>query len=210
MELLIPAPSALAPRSLQFHPPLSDEELLRFCERNEFFRIERTREGVIEIMTPVVSGGGKGNANVSGQLFKWWEEHQRGEIFDSSTGFTLPDGSMLSPDASYVTAERYAEVPESEWERFARVCPNFVIEIMSKTDRLPRSKRKMIRWMENGVQLGWLLQPSKRRVFVYRSASAEPTEISGDFIDGTGPAEGFHLNLQEVWKRYRIHSFSSR
>ncbi len=210
MELLMPAPSALAPRSLRFHPPLNDDELLRFCERNEFFRIERTREGVIEIMSPVVSGGGKGNANVSGQLFKWWEEHQRGEIFDSSTGFTLPDGSMLSPDASYMTAERYAGVPEPEWERFAHVCPNFVVEIMSKTDRLPRSKRKMVRWMENGVQLGWLLQPSKRRVLVYRSASVEPTEISGEFIDGTGPVEGFHLNLREVWKRYRVRSSSSR
>ena len=161
-------------------------------------------------MTPVVSGGGKGNANVSGQLFKWWEQHQRGEVFDSSTGFTLPDGSMLSPDASYLTAEAYASVPESEWDRFAHVCPNFVIEIMSKTDTLSRSKRKMSRWLENGVELGWLLQPSKRRVLVYKSALADPGEIYTDSIDGIGPVEGFHLNLLEVWKRYRIGSSSSR
>ena len=202
VELLIHAPATLAPRSLKFDPPLTDDEMLRFCRLNELFRIERTREGVIEMMAPAATRTGSGNANISGQLFKWWDTHRRGEVFDSSAGYTLPDGSMLSPDASYLTEETMAGVPESEWEQFAHVCPDFVIELMSKSDRLPRMQKKMTRWMENGVKLAWLVQPANKRVLIYEHIAAEPVEKCGEYVEGSGPVEGFRLQLGEVWQRY--------
>ncbi len=202
MELLIHAPASLAPRTLRFDPPLSEDELFRFCQLNDVFRIELTREGVIEMNAPAGFETGGGNSEITAQLHTWWRTHRRGRVFDSNTGWTLPDGSMLSPDASYLSAEALARVPQSERDRFAHVCPEFIIELMSKTDRLTAAKKKITRWMENGVKLGWLVQPKRERVFVYAAGQPEPIEVTGSQVEGSGPVEGFCLNLDEVWEHY--------
>ena len=204
MEVLIKIPDMPSTvRSLRFYPPLSDKELEEFCRRNDVYRVERTREGVITVVTPTGMQTGGGNANLNGQLYAWWNLHRQGKIFDSNIGYYLPDGSMLSPDASYLTDELLAQVPKSQRKGIPHVCPSFVVELISETDTLAGSKKKMTRWMANGVHLGWLLEPRRKRVWVYRADGTAPEVLSDKYIDGSGPVEGFRLDLQQLWEQYQ-------
>ncbi len=192
-----------AVRSLRFYPPLNDAEFEAFCGTNEVYRIERTREGVIEVVSPTGMDTGGGNAEIITQLRTWANTCTEGKAYDSNTGYHLPDGSMLSPDASYVKAERFSKLSRKERKRIPHLCPEFIMELISETDTLAKSKKKMKRWMENGVELGWLLEPEKERVWVYRQGAVEPEVVSGTFIDGSGCIEGFRLDLEKVWNEYR-------
>ncbi len=204
MDVLIRIPDRPFPvSSLRFDPPLSDAELEDFCRRNDVYRIERTREGLIKVVTPTGLETGGGNANVNGQLYAWWNGHRQGQICDSNAGYYLPDGSMLSPDASYLTAETLARVPKPKRKGIPHICPDFVIELISETDTLTGSKRKMERWIANGVHLGWLLEPKKERVWVYRNEGSPTLIASADYVEGSGPVVGFRLDLEQVWDQYR-------
>lgn len=190
-------------RSLRFYPPLSDAELEDFCSRNDDYRIERTRKGVIQVLTPTGLDTGGGNAELIVQLRVWVKKYRKGRAFDSNAGFYLPDGSMLSPDASFLSNETLAKVPEGGRKHIPHICPDFVIELISESDTLAGSKKKMTLWIINGVKLGWLVEPKKERIWVYLPDAAEPATISGSFIEGTGPIEGFRLDLEELWEEYR-------
>ncbi len=190
-------------RSMRFYPPLSDEELEDFCSRNDDHRIERTSKGVITVVTPTGLDTGGGNSEINAQLRNWADTHGQGHAYDSNTGYHLPDGSMLSPDASYLKAETRAKLPRSGRKGIPYVCPEFVIELISESDTLAGSKKKMTLWIANGVQLGWLIEPEKERVWVYLPDEHEPKVVSGNFIGGSGPIEGFRLNLEKLWKEYR-------
>ena len=201
MSTLLPIDVVESPRSIVLDPPLTDAEFEAFCQLNDVKRIERTREGVIEMNPPAGGFTSFGNSDVIGQLHAWWKTHRRGRIYDSNGGFYLADRSMLSPDAAYITAERLATVTKADHHGFPRVCPDFVIELLSETDRLPKAKQKMERWIENGAQLGWLIDPDNREVHIYtpgayRLAAGVPT------LDGEGPVTGFQLDLAEVWDCY--------
>ena len=111
-----------------------------------------------------------------------------------------PDGSMMSPDASYLTAETFARL-DLKLCGFPHLCPDFVVELLSATDSLPKIKRKMELWIENGAALGWLINPRKRQVFVY-AAGRPPAVVTGSVVQGSGPTAGFVLDLTEVWERY--------
>jgi len=204
MEALFQAPVTFTARTVQMHPPLSDTELEQFCAVNEFWRIERTREGAITMNPPTGMFTGGGNADVTAQLHAWWKTHRRGRSFDSNTGYYLPDGSMMSPDASYLTAETLAKLPREERKGFPHICPDFIIELISETDTLVSSKKKMVRWRENGVELGWLIEPDKERVFVYTAGAVNPIIVTGAFVSGSGCVEGFQLDLNELWDWYRL------
>ncbi len=188
--------------SFVMHPPLNDAELECFCQRNDVCRIERTREGKITMMTPAGMRSSGGNFYLNIQFGKWWETHEQGFAFDSSGGFYLPDGSMLSPDVSYITAETLAKVPEERRDKFPYICPDFVIELTSASDTLATTRKKMTRWMENGVQLGWLIHPKKQQMFVYTAPEAAPVLVTGGVVEGTVPVQGFQLNLDDFWRRY--------
>ncbi len=204
MDVLIKIPDIPTPvRNLRFYPPLSDAELEDFCLRNDIYRIERTREGLIKVVTPTGLQTGAGNANVNGQLYAWWNSHGRGQIYDSNAGYYLPDGSMLSPDASYLTTETLARVPKPRRKHIPHICPDFVIELVSETDTLTGSKKKMERWMANGVRLGWLLEPKRERVWVYRPENNAPQIESGSYVEGSGPVSGFRLDLEQLWNQYK-------
>lgn len=190
-------------RNLRFRPPLTDDELEDLCRRNDDYRIERTREGVIQVVSPTSLDTGGGNAEIITQLRNWVATHGSGHAYDSSAGFYLSDGSMLSPDASYLKAETRAKITKLGRKRIPHICPDFIIELISESDTLASSKKKMSRWMENGVLLGWLVEPKKRRVWVYSSDASEPTVASGNLLSGSGPVEGFRLNLDKVWNEYR-------
>jgi len=191
----------LSPRSLVLDPPLSDEEFERLSETCRSAQLERNKEGTIIVNAPAGGTTSDGNSEINQQLRTWWKTHRRGRVFDSSAGFFLPDGSVLSPDAAYATAEQLAGLKREDLDRFPRFAPAFVIELLSPSDQLNAATAKMKAWIDNGVELGWLVEPASKRVHVYVPEKA-PVLEAGATIAGSGPVSGFVLDLNEVWSRY--------
>jgi Uma2 family endonuclease len=194
---------AATPRSLVLDPPLTDAELEALCAASDWFSFERTREGEILMHPPAGGFTSDGNAEIVSQLRSWWKTHRRGRVFDSSGGFFLPDGSMLNPDASYVLPQTLRGVDKEQLTGFPRLCPDFVVELLSISDSLSKAQQKMERWIENGAALGWLIDPYKKKVYVYQP-EREAAAVSGNAIQGQGPVEGFALDLDELWRCYEI------
>lgn len=194
---------SLAPRSLILDPPMSDDELERFCARNEDLQIERTSEGVIRMNPPTGALTGHGNSEINRQLGNWWDRHRRGRIFDSSSGFFLADGSLLSPDAAYVLPEQLKGMTKEDLAHMPHLCPAFVVELLSPTDILTEAEKKMELWIANGTQLGWLIDPYRQCVLVYRPESGQ-LSIKTSTVEGSGPVEGFVLDLVRVWRCYEV------
>jgi Uma2 family endonuclease len=184
-------------------PPLTDGELEALAMASEWFSFERNREGEILMHPPTGGFSSRGNSAITSQLDFWWRTHRRGMVFDCNGGFFLPDGSMLSPDASYVLPSKLRGLKKDDLTGFPRLCPDFVIELLSQSDSVPKTKQKMERWIENGAALGWLIDPYQQNVYVYEPG-VESTVVSGKTIRGKGPVEGFILDLDEVWRRYEI------
>lgn len=150
---------------------------------------------------PAGSETSDGNGEIYRQLRNWWKQHRKGRTYESSAGFFLPDGSTFSPDASYITAAQLAGIERGERARFLRLAPTFVVELLSSSDRLSAAQEKMASWIANGVELGWLVDPCARQVHVYASDAAPRIE-PGNHIAGSGPVEGFVLDLNEAWSCY--------
>ena len=189
------------PRLLILDPPISDEEFEALCRENRDVRMERTKEGVVRVNPPTGGWTGRGNSEITFQLTNWWSKHEQGGVFDSSTGFRLPDGSTLSPDASFLSEKRLRGLPKGGLRGFPQVCPDFVIELVSESDPLSDQQSKMNDWIANGAQPGWLIDPYKRQVLVYRPGRSVE-QHAGNQIAGEGPVDGFVLDLARVWKRY--------
>jgi Uma2 family endonuclease len=201
MTTLLRLDAETLPRVMVLDPPVTDGEFEALCRENGNVFFERTKEGAIRMNPPAGGWTSDSNSEISFQLRRWWAQHERGRVFDSSGGFRLPDGSILSPDAAYVSEERLSQLPKGALRGFPRVCPDFVIELLSESDALAELQSKMTDWMANGALLGWLIDPYQRQVFVYR-AGKPPEKIAGGKISGEGPVEGFVLDLGRVWKRY--------
>lgn len=177
---------------------LTDEEFFEFCARNRDLRIEMTKDGEMIIMMPVGSEGGHRNFTLAGRFFAWAEADGAGLGFDSSTGFTLPNGAKRSPDLSWIRLDRWNAIPKNQRKKFAPVCPDFVVELRSETDGLSAVQEKMEEYIENGAQLGWLIDPIERNVHIYRpSVEVEilehPQSVSGEPL-----LKGFVLNLAGI------------
>ena len=153
---------------------MSDDEFFRFCHDNQPLRIERDHKKQIIIMSPTGSESGLINNEISRQLANWNKRMKLGKTFDSSTGFTLPDQSMRSPDASWILSERWNKLDRSEKKKFAPICPDFVIEVKSDSDSINYLKNKMVEvWVKNGVRLAWLIDPEKQVTYVYHEDGSE-------------------------------------
>ena len=198
VALAIPA----LPRMLVLDPPLTDEEFEQLCMRNELARLERTKEGKIIVNALAAAGTGDANSEINEQLRRWWKQHRRGRVFDSSTGFFLPDGSSMAPDAAYITADQAGSLRRDDLDHFLHCVPAFVIELRSKNDSLAALKQKMKEWIANGVHLGWLIDPNSRSVFVFEP-NKDQRIVKDNAITGAGPVEGFILDLAEVWNSYQ-------
>jgi Uma2 family endonuclease len=190
-------------RSAVVDPPLTDAELEAVCMASEWFRLERSREGKILRHSPTGGMTSEGEAEIVSQLRNWWKTHRRGRVFGSSGTFFLADNSMLNPDASYVLPNKLRDLTKDELTGFLRLCPDFVIELLSISDNLPKAQEKMERWIENGASLGWLIDPYKKRVYVYIPGSETVIE-SGNTAPGQGPVEGFNFDLAELWRCYDV------
>jgi Uma2 family endonuclease len=194
---------AETPRSLVLDPPLTDAEFEALCAANDLIYFERTREGEILMQSPAGGFTSDGNAEIVSQLRSWWKTHRRGRVFDSSGGFFLPDGSMLNPDASYVLPHKLEGLTKDDLTGFPRLCPDFVVELLSISDSISKAQQKMERWIENGATLGWLIDPDEKKVYFYE-AGAETAAVTGRALQGRGPVEGFTLDLDELWRCYEI------
>jgi Uma2 family endonuclease len=179
---------------------LSFQSFLAFCEANPDLRVERTNRGEIIVVPPVGGESDYRCVEVSGELRNWAKKNRSGKAFGSSAGFILPDGAILSPDAAWVSNDRIAQVSKSERKGFVRAVPEFVVEVLSPTDRLTTAKAKMREWIANGVELAWLIDGDSRQVHIYRQGQ-EPRVVSGvDTVAGEGPVEGFTLELNDIWE----------
>ncbi len=188
------------PASLITDVPMSDDELLEFCAKNDLLRVERTRSGEIKLMSPTGSGTGAANAELNRQLGNWAYDNG-GVAFDSNTGFSLPDGSMMSPDAAWISDPRWSALSARDRSRFAPLCPEFVIELRSPSDSLPQLEQKMPLWIENGVQLAWLIDPEAENVKVYRPGAAVEVHEHPTSVQGTGLIATFKLLTARIWHR---------
>jgi len=178
---------------------LSDEEFYLFCADNRDWRIERDANHQITIMPPTNSETGKSNNELSRQLANWNVDTELGETFDSSSGFTLHTGAMLSPDASWIAQARWAALSDDDRRGFARICPDFVVELLSPTDRLTDTMRKMEHWLEAGAKLGWLIAPATESVYIFEPGQPVRPVVGFDQKLVAGPLlPGFALELQRL------------
>jgi Uma2 family endonuclease len=193
-----------SPIVLRIPPELqmTDDEFFEFCQINSELRIERNRSGELLIMPPTGSetGNREGNSNIFGPLWVWAERDGTGLSFTSSTGFTLSTGAKKLPDAAWIKLERWNALSLEQKQKFAPICPDFVVELRSASDNLKPLQEKMQEYIrEPGVQLGWLIDRKNRRVYIYRPGLPEeclenPATVSGDPV-----LPGFVLNMSEIW-----------
>lgn len=178
---------------------LTRQAYLDLCAANPDLRIERNANGEVVVMAPAHSRSGNRNARILHQLQSWAFNTNMGECYDSSAGFDLPNGANRSPDASWIRNERLAALPPIDLEEFLPLCPDFVIEVRSRTDRLPALQTKMQEYMEHGAVLGWLIDPLTKRVWIYGPGATAEMLPSPDFLSADPELPGFTLQLDSIW-----------
>ncbi len=179
---------------------LNDDEFYEFCQQNSDLKLERDANGTILIMPNTGGETGKRNAEIIFQLISWNKKRKAGEIFDSSTAFRLPSTAVRSADAAFVIRNRWEELTAREQEQFPPLCPDFVIELMSKSDVPKDAKAKMQDdWMDNGCQLGWLIDPFNQTVHIYRADGSIQINRSFDTpLSGEDVLPGLEFDLSEL------------
>lgn len=179
---------------------LSDEAFLALCRENELLRLERNGNGDLVIMPPGDTETGFDNADILGDLILWNRQAKAGRAGDSNTGFRLPNGAVRAPDASWVAKDRWKALAPEQRKPFAQIAPDFAVELMSPSDRRSETQAKMREYQDNGVRLGWLIDPARKEVEVYEPGKEpvilhEPQSVAGDPV-----LTGFVLNLTEIWE----------
>jgi Uma2 family endonuclease len=182
------------------HPAMSDAQFAALCGEHPDLFFEMTAEGDLLVMPPTHTVTGLRNMEVGLQLALWNRKDRRGYCTEAASGFVLPNGARRSPDAAWTEKSRVARLTPDLQAGFWHLCPNFVIELRSDTDRLPTLRSKMHEWIANGAELAWLIDPERRVVEVFRPGR-EPEILAGiDRISGEGPVDGFVLELGPVWR----------
>ncbi len=194
-------PFGCTPTELRFEPAiaLTEEQFAAFCAQNSDMRIELTAEGVLEIMPPTYSITGSQNADITVELGIWARRDGTGVFFGPTAGFRLPNRAIRAPDASWVLRSRLAALSDEDKNRFIPLCPDFVVELRSTTDRLSVVQAKMAEYIANGARLGWLIDPIARRVYVYRPNAPVEVMDAPDTLSAEPELAGFALNLTPIW-----------
>ncbi|AMW30830.1 MULTISPECIES: Uma2 family endonuclease [Arthrospira] len=185
------------PKTLKLH--VTQEQFAALAASNRELQLERTATGELIVNPPTGWETGERNFSIIGQLYCWYENYQQGKAFDCNTGFILPNGANRSPDACWVSQDRWDALSQEQKKTFPEICPDFVVELRSDSDTLKSLPEKMQEYLENGAKLGWLIDPQRRIVEVYRADSdvemlSNPTELSGENL-----LPGFVLDLGRVW-----------
>ncbi|MBD2021266.1 Uma2 family endonuclease [Leptolyngbya sp. FACHB-36] len=178
---------------------LTDEQFFQLCQANRDLRLERSTTGELIVRSPAGSETGNRNGRLTQQLFNWADDEGAGIAFDSSTGFKLPNGADRSPDAAWIQQNRWNALTREQQQRFAPICPDFVIELMSPSDNLAIVQAKMQEYQDNGVRLGWLINRAARAVEVYRLGRVAEVLINPDTLSGEDVLPGFVLDLDRIW-----------
>ncbi|NJN20444.1 MAG: Uma2 family endonuclease [Leptolyngbya sp. RL_3_1] len=178
---------------------MSDVQFYEFCLTNPDLRIERNANGEIVVMPPAFADTGNRNGRIFGQLFVWAEADGTGEVFDSSSGFTLPNGAMRSPDAAWILSERWNALPPEQQASFSPISPDFVVELRSSSDTLTSLQDKMAEYVANGVRLGLLIDRKSRQVHIYRPEQAPIILDESESIDCGPELPQFKLKMAKVW-----------
>jgi Uma2 family endonuclease len=177
---------------------LGDEQFKQLCSNNPDVKLERTSSGELVVMSPTGGESGIRNSLLIARLVVWAEADGTGVVFDSSTMFQLPNGAFRSPDAAWISKNRWEQLSEAERKTFSPICPDFVVELRSESDTLKSLQDKMSEYRDNGVRLGWLIDPIKQQVEITRIGQAKevlsnPSQLSGDEV-----LPGFILSLQGI------------
>ena len=177
---------------------LTDEQLEHICQRNPDWKFERTAEG--ELVVVALTGGetGRRNIKLTARLENWSDEAGLGVAFDSSTGFRLPNGAIRSPDAAWVTNERWESLTQKQRTGWIPLCPDFAVELRSPSDDLDDLRSKMQEYVENGLRLGWLLDPESGVVEIYRAGQGVEVLQEPQFLSGEEVLAGFTLRLNGI------------
>ena len=179
---------------------LSEDAFFEFCMANRELNIERNAQGEIVIAPPVGGESDYRSADLAAQLGSWAKRDKRGRAFGSSVCFLLPDGSAMSPDAAWVDSTKLLALEKTTRKKFLPIVPDFVVEVMSPSDRLSDARLKMEQWIGNGTALGWLIDGDKRTVYVYRPGVACEKFCEIERLEaGEGPVRGFVVDLADVW-----------
>jgi Uma2 family endonuclease len=195
-------PDEVLPAKIIVNPEsrMDDEEYWALCMANPDVRIERTAEGEIVIVPPAGGESDYQSQDAARQLGNWAKQDGRGKAFGSSAAFILPTKAAYSPDAAWVSNGRLAGLSKEQRRKYLRVTPEFVVEVMSLSDRLSAAEKKMEEWLRGGTELAWLIHGDRRTVYVYRRGQAVPEAPTGiSEIAGEGPVVGFNLELTDIW-----------
>lgn len=195
------SPWEIIPLVLQLSPAveMTNNQFFELCQLNRDYRFERTAKGELLVMPPTGSEAGNRNAKLNQQLANWTDANGTGINFDSSAGFTLPNGAVRSPDAAWIKRERWNAIAPEQQSKFAPICPDFVVELRSPSDRLQLLKDKLQEYIDNGASLGWLIDRKHRQVYIYRPQISvecldDPTTLSGNPV-----LPNFRLDLSTIW-----------
>ena len=178
---------------------MTEEQFFQFCQENDSINFERNAMGDIIIMEPTGSYTGWFNINLGTDLTIWNRETNLGFVFDSNTGFTLPNGAVRSPDASFIKKESWEKISHEDRKRFAHICPDFVIELLSESDQEWALQNKMKEWMDNGCRLAWMINPQKKETTIYRGNGETETKPFHEALNGEDVLPGFSLKLAEIF-----------
>jgi len=188
------------PMRVRFERAMNDDELLKFCAANELLQIERDSNGELIVMSPNNAEGSSFEVDVVTELSLWARADGRGKVFGPTAGFTLPDTSMRAPDASWISLKRWNALTGEQRRSFAPICPEFVIEIRSKSDRLKTLRAKMEMWIANGAELAWMIDPERKAIEVYRPGEQPEIHDNPSSVQGSGPVRGFELVMANLWQ----------
>jgi len=178
---------------------MTDEQFFQLCQANRDLRFERNVNGEMVIMSPTGGETSNRNASITAQLWLWNQQYQLGQSFDSSGGFKLPNGSDRSPDAAWIANQKWEQLTAAEKQRFLPFAPDFVIELLSPTDSLDKTQTKMQEYIDNGTQLGWLINRKARQVEIYRQGQAVEVLDNPESLSGETLLPQFNLELAAIW-----------
>jgi Uma2 family endonuclease len=178
---------------------VTDDQFLEIVKANPELRLERTAIGELIAMPPTGSESGNYNSELTIDVGLWNRQHPTGKVFDSSTGFRLPSGAIRSPDVAWVSQNRWDALTTEQRKGFAPLCPDFVIELLSETDDLAILQAKMQEYLDNGCQLGWLINPKNRTVEIYRSGRSPEVVSFNTPLSGEGILREFQLDLASLF-----------
>jgi len=188
------------PTVFDFGPlTLTDEQFESLARNHPDLNIELSAEGELIIVAPTLPYTGGQNADLIYFLTAWARNDGTGKVFDSNSLFTFPNGAKRAPDAAWVKKERWEAISEIEKKKFSRLVPDFVIELRSGSDDLKTLKEKMAEYIGNGVRLGWLIDPSKKRVHIYRATGEVEVLNNPEVVSGEDVLKGFELSVREIW-----------